>query len=347
MPKHIARLLLLLVIGGIAGYVGKQLLTIDSFYQFGHYRGDSVAEIASDKPKYDTPKSCETCHQARYAEWSKGVHYNPEQGKVVKCEVCHGASGSRDKNPAYPAHDNSSTGTNHPKNLKLEIPADSVKLCTLCHEQMPGRPLAQKQIVVASHAGSQQCRSCHNAHSPRNFVGALASNSKPGNAAAGKAISADCAACHGALGISEDASVPNLAGQNETYLADAIKAYKKGLRKDEMMTDMAKGLSDSASENLAAYYAGLTCRSAQNGETKAAAKGQAQAQKCISCHGVSGINKQPMWPSLAGLSKDYLEKAMKSYRADRKNGMMNNISKNLSDDDIAALAAYYANAACR
>jgi cytochrome c553 len=347
MPKHIARLLLVIVICAVAAYAGKQLLTVKSFYQYGHYRGDSVAEIASDKPKYATPKSCETCHTAIYAEWSKGVHYNPEQGKVVKCEVCHGASGSRDKNPDFPAHDNSATGTNHPKDLKMAIPADTVKLCTLCHEQMPGRPLEQKQIVVATHAGAQQCKVCHNVHSPRSFVGALASTSKPGNAAAGKAIADDCAACHGKLGISDDASVPSLAGQNQTYLADAIKAYKKGLRKDAMMNGMAKDLSDTASENLAAYYASLTCKSAQDGETKAAASGQALAQKCASCHGVNGISTQAMWPSLAGLSKGYLEKAMKSYKGERKNGMMNNIAKNLNEKDIAALAAYYANVACR
>ena len=344
MPKHIVRLLLLIVVCAALAYAGKQLLTVDSFYQFGHYRGNSVAEIASDKPKYATPKSCETCHAAKYAEWSKGVHFNPEQGKVVKCEVCHGASGSRDKNPnSY----NSSTGADHPKNLKLEIPTDTVKLCTLCHEQMPGRPLDQKQIVVATHAGTQQCKACHNVHSPRNFVGALVSTSKPGNAAAGKAIADDCVACHGKLGVSDDASVPSLAGQNETYLADAIKAYKKGLRKDDLMTGMAKDLSDAASENLAAYFASLTCKSAQDGETKAAASGQALAQKCASCHGVNGINKQAMWPSLAGLSTGYLEKAMKSYKGERKNGMMNNIAKNLNDKDIAALAAYYANVACR
>lgn len=344
MPKHIVRLLLVIVICAVLAYVGKQWLTVDSFYRFGHYRGNSVAEIASDKPKYATPKSCETCHAAKYAEWSKGVHNHPEQGKVVKCEVCHGAAGSRDKNPnGY----NSATGADHPKNLKLVIPADTVELCTLCHEQMPGRPVEQKQIVVATHAGNQQCKTCHNVHSPRTFIGALASTSKPGNAAAGKKISDDCAACHGKLGVSDESSVPSLAGQNETYLADAIKAYKKGLRKDDMMNGMAKDLSDGASENLAAYFASLTCKSAQDGETPAAARGLLLAKKCASCHGENGISKQAMWPTLAGLSKGYLEKALKSYRAERKNGMMNNIVKNLNDTEIADLAAYFANAPCR
>lgn len=344
MPKHIVRLVLLLVILGAVAYAGKQFFTVKSFYEFGHYRGDSVAEIASDRPKFHTPKACEECHAAKYAEWSKGVHNNPGIGKVVKCEVCHGAAGSRDANPnSY----HSSTGTDHPNKLKLDIPSDTVKLCTQCHEQMPGRPAEQKQIVVATHAGDKQCKTCHNVHSPRTFVGALASTSRPGNAAAGKAISADCAECHGKAGVSDDAATPNLAGQNETYLADAIKAYKKGLRKDALMTGIAKDLSDAAAENLAAYYAGMQCKSAQNGDAKDAARGQVLAQKCVSCHGTSGINSQAMWPSLAGQSKDYLLNALKSYKAERKNGMMNKIAKDLSDADAAALAAYYANASCR
>ena len=345
MPKHIVRLVLLLVAAGALAYAGKQFLTVDSFYRFGHYRGNSVAEIASDKPKFHTPKSCEECHAATYAEWSKGVHNNPAIGKVVKCEVCHGAAGSRDENPkGY----NSSTGTDHPKNLKLDIPADTAKLCPICHEQMPGRPKEQKQIVVATHAGDQQCKTCHNVHSPRTFVGALASTSHSGNAAAGKAVSADCADCHGKVGVSDDANIPSLAGQNAIYLADAIKGYKKATRKDALMTGVAKDLPDSAVENLAAYYASLQCKSAQNGDAKLVAKGQALSQKCVSCHGESGVSPQAMWPSLAGTSKDYLANSLKSYKAgERKNSMMNKIAKDLNDADMAALASYYANASCR
>ena len=343
MPKHIVRLLLLMAIFAVIAYAGKQLLTVDSFYRFGHYRGNSVAEIASDKPKYATSQSCETCHKEIYAEWSTGVHYHPDQGKVVKCEACHGAAGSRDKNPnAY----NSATGKDHPKNLKLENPSDTVKLCTACHEQTPGRPLEQKQIVVVTHTGNQQCKECHNFHSPRKFVGT--STSKPGSAAAGKAISEDCVECHGKRGVSDDVEFPSIAGQPQTYLADAIKAYTKDLRRGNRMRKRAQDLSVGDSENLAAYYASLTCKSAKDGEPNAATRGKALAGKCAACHGEKGISDRAMWPSLAGLSKSYLEEALKSYKAERrKNRMMNIVARNLSDADGADLAAYYANLACR
>ncbi len=50
---------------------------------------------------------------------------------------------------------------------------------------------------------------------------------------------------------------PHLAGQNETYLVKALKDYKTGARKDEMMNLMAKPLTDKDIANLAAFYSGL------------------------------------------------------------------------------------------
>ncbi|OYD24243.1 c-type cytochrome [Oceanimonas baumannii] len=78
-----------------------------------------------------------------------------------------------------------------------------------------------------------------------------------GNAEAGKAKSAVCAACHGADGISQMDIYPNLAGQKAAYLVKQLKAFKGGERNDPMMAPMAMPLSDQDMEDLAAYYAGL------------------------------------------------------------------------------------------
>ena len=345
MPKHIVRLTLLIVARIVLAYAAKQFFTDDSFYLYGHYRGKSVADIAADKPKYNVPKSCEQCHAAQYAEWSKGVHNNPVAAKVVKCEVCHGPAGTRDigKNPYIEA----TTGKDHPNGVKMIVPADTVKLCTLCHEKMPARPAAQKQIVVATHAGTQQCAACHNPHSPRTFKVAAAAKPK-GDAAAGKTMAAACAGCHGEAGVGGNVTGPGLAGQKAGYLADALNAYKTGGRTDPVMTAMAKDLADTDIENLAAYFAESTCRSAKNGDKKIVAAGQAVAARCAACHGAKGIGVQPAWPNLAGLSKEYLVNALKSYKSGgRKNGMMDGIAKDLSDADAASVASYYSNASCR
>ena len=344
MPKHIVRLLLLLLVVALVGYAAKRFFTPASFYQFGHYRGDSVAEIASDKPKYGKPKNCEGCHAAKYAEWAKGVHNQADKGKSVKCEVCHGPASSRDLKGPF---DNVATGKDHPHDLKMSIPSDSVKLCTLCHEKMPGRPVEQRQIEVASHAGNQQCTACHNAHSPRSF--AAVATGRKGDAAKGKTLAGDCTDCHGAGGYGKDLPGPNLAGQKEGYLAAALKAYKKGGgRSNGMMTGMVEGRSDSDLEDLAAYYASLACHSAKDGNAAAAGAGKALAVKCATCHGGVGISTQPAWPNLAGQTGEHLLGALKAYKSgERKNGMMEKIAKELSDKDAASLAAYYANASCK
>lgn len=345
MPKHIVRLLLVMLIAALLAYAAKRFFTPASFYQFGHYRGDSVAEIASDKPQYNTPKACEKCHAAKFAEWVKGVHYQPEKGKVVKCEVCHGPASSRDVKGVF---DNVATGKDHPKGLKMSIPADSVKLCTLCHEKMPGRPAEQKQIDVASHAGTAQCTSCHNSHSPRDF-GTAAASGRKGDATKGKALAGDCGGCHGEAGLGKGQPGPTLAGQKEGYLAAALKGYKKGgTRNNEMMTGMVESMKDADMEDLGAYYAKLACGSANDGDKKLAVAGKKAAEKCATCHGAAGISGQPAWPNLAGQPAEHLVASLKSYKdGSRKNGMMEKIAKELSDKDVASLAAYYANASCK
>lgn len=321
------------------------MFTPDSFYQYGHYRGNSVAEIASDKPRFGTPQTCEKCHAAQYAEWSKGVHFHPQQGKVVKCEVCHGASSARDVKGLF---DNVATGAEHPTGLRMNVPKDSVKLCTLCHEKMPGRPLEQKQIDIAAHAGTQQCTACHNAHSPRNFVASSAPATK-GDAAKGKALAGDCDGCHGADGVGKGMPGPSLAGQKETYLAQALKAYKKGGGRDNaMMASVVEGLSDADMANLGAYFAALPCNSARDGDRSASAAGKGLAGKCVNCHGAAGISAQAAWPNLAGQSSAHLLEALKSYKdGGRHNAMMQGVAKALSDQDAAALAGYYASVNCR
>ncbi|WP_325891884.1 c-type cytochrome [Grimontia sp. NTOU-MAR1] len=79
-----------------------------------------------------------------------------------------------------------------------------------------------------------------------------------GDAEAGKAKAAICAACHGANGIAMIPGYPNLAGQNEQYIVSALKAYKNGERTGAqamVMKPQADMLSDADMANLAAYFA--------------------------------------------------------------------------------------------
>jgi len=83
----------------------------------------------------------------------------------------------------------------------------------------------------------------------------MASPTFAGDAAAGKAKSTMCAACHGTNGISMVPMYPNLAGQKEAYLLKQLKDFKSGKRNDPTMKGMVMPLSDEDMANLSAYYA--------------------------------------------------------------------------------------------
>jgi len=75
-----------------------------------------------------------------------------------------------------------------------------------------------------------------------------------GNAKAGEAASATCAGCHGADGNSTIATNPRLAGQYESYIVQALKAYRSGERKNALMSGFAAALTDQQIADLAAYF---------------------------------------------------------------------------------------------
>ena len=77
-------------------------------------------------------------------------------------------------------------------------------------------------------------------------------------AAGAKIADAQCAACHGKDGKTPtDPSYPKIAGQYPDYLLKALNDYHKGLRKNPIMGAIAKPLSKSDMQNLAAYYGSL------------------------------------------------------------------------------------------
>jgi cytochrome c553 len=74
---------------------------------------------------------------------------------------------------------------------------------------------------------------------------------------AGRAKAAACAVCHGQSGISTVPNAPHLAGQPAIYLEEQLRDYRSGKRRHEVMSIIAKPLSDADIENLAAWYASI------------------------------------------------------------------------------------------
>ncbi|NQD36084.1 cytochrome c4 [Permianibacter sp. IMCC34836] len=194
-------------------------------------------------------------------------------------------------------------------------------------------------------------------------VGAFASLVSPSalaDAAAGKAKSAVCAACHGPDGNSVTPIWPKLAGQGEAYIVKQLHDLKKGGetqgadgRYDPSMSPMAAPLTDADMADLAAYfssqqvhYAGVKKEFLDAGQ-KLYRGGDASrgVPACTACHGPNGTGMPAAkFPSISGQQVDYTIKQLKAFRAgERKNdpnGMMRGAAKNLTDEQITALANY-------
>ena len=76
------------------------------------------------------------------------------------------------------------------------------------------------------------------------------------NAGKAKADTA-CAVCHGAQGVATLPNAPNLAGQPQIYLAEQLRNYRSGKRAHEVMSVIAKPLTDKEIEDTSAWYASL------------------------------------------------------------------------------------------
>ncbi len=69
----------------------------------------------------------------------------------------------------------------------------------------------------------------------------------------------------------------------------------------------------------------------------------AKAVTCIGCHGADGNSVVPNFPNIAGQHASYLEKQLKDFRDGfRKDASMAAFAKGLTDEEIKALAAFYA-----
>ena len=67
------------------------------------------------------------------------------------------------------------------------------------------------------------------------------------------------------------------------------------------------------------------------------------AQTCVMCHGENGLATMPGTPSLAGQPEIYLSSQLKQFRdGKRHNEVMNVIAQPLSDAEIDAVSAWFA-----
>ena len=180
-----------------------------------------------------------------------------------------------------------------------------------------------------------------------------------GDAGAGKELVAQCAACHGASGVSSNSDWPNLAGQGEKYLFSQLKYFQTGERENVLMMAVIpylKTLTDSQLQDIAAFY---SAQAASVGQAKDNSELLARGEwlyragdpkkgipACTACHGLAGNGlNQAGFPALSGQQINYLQTTLKAYRSNARNAgnyasLMQAVAINLSDSDIEALANY-------
>lgn len=98
------------------------------------------------------------------------------------------------------------------------------------------------------------------------------------------------------------------------------------------------------SKPLFALSAGLTLllSVAAHAKEPPIATGKMMGDTCASCHGTLGKSMDEYMPSLAGIDRQQLIRAMTDYRADRRvSVVMNRIAKGYNDAEIAAIADYF------
>jgi cytochrome c553 len=159
----------------------------------------------------------------------------------------------------------------------------------------------------------------------------------------GKAAAVGCIECHGEGGVSKTAGVPSLVGSYPKALVNAMKAYKSGERKNDVMKTMFSGITDAGMNNIALYYAVQKVARAQTPVVGDKAVAASLAAGCEGCHGPKGVSGNPLIPSLAGQDSAYLASATLAYKkGTRADDTMKGLIASLDDNAIKNLAAYFA-----
>ena len=167
-----------------------------------------------------------------------------------------------------------------------------------------------------------------------------------------------CLACHQLDGAGDrSGAFPRLSGQSEWYLFSTLRDFAAGLRPSKIMQPIARDLTLSEMQDVAAFYASVANPPyapplaqdkglIEQGRT-IAEQGlmKAGVPACTSCHGVGGEGGM-LYPFLAGQYQPYLRHELTLFKTGKRHGdlahVMEAIASKLSDQQIKAVSAYFA-----
>jgi cytochrome c553 len=172
------------------------------------------------------------------------------EAKSVTCVACHGTDGNS-ISPEWP-----NLAGQHPSYLAKQLKAfrDGQRENALMSPMAMG--LSDQDIDdLAAYFSAQKLRGGEAEPAK------LATGQRVYRAGNLKREVAACAGCHGPAGLGNPtANYPALQGQQATYVAAQLRAYRSGARAtdpNQMMRNVAAGLSDEEIDAVASYVHGL------------------------------------------------------------------------------------------
>jgi hypothetical protein len=142
--EHLVRLAVVCVVVCAIFLLVRTHFVPKSFGEYGHFRGDALAEQASKPISYAGHQACVDCHADVVEVKKAGKHAG------VNCEACHGPLAKHVEDPA---------------SVVPQLP-DTAVICARCHEANIAKPKAFPQVVSKEHSSGEVCKSCHVPHSP-------------------------------------------------------------------------------------------------------------------------------------------------------------------------------------
>ena len=172
-------------------------------------------------------------------------------------------------------------------------------------------------------------------------------------------ILAGCARCHGREGAGRpEGGVPWIGGQSQTYLAATLRAYAEGRRASGIMQPQAAAVPYEQQDKLAAHYARQQWAAEDDHGSDPGADNHGESialhgvpsrgiPACASCHGPPP--RYAHYPRISGQDAGFIARQLVLFRDGTRGGtayghLMPVFVGRLSDQDIAAVAAFYAQA---
>ena len=162
-----------------------------------------------------------------------------------------------------------------------------------------------------------------------------------------------CSTCHGPRGISTSPEFPVLAAQHKGYLENQIDAFRKRTRAEKDAHDFMWGIAGNLDEaiigGIATYYSAQLPARGRSDNPALVARGKELYDKgvlergipaCATCHGANGEGLAD-FPRLAGQHAKYVVKQLTYIQSlVRAAPVMHGIVKDLTPEEIVAVAAY-------